>query len=196
MIHFACWNCGKALKANDASAGKKCLCKQCNESNTIPSIGTNSGNPIQKPLQAVQHDHTLVDDQIDQSQQSDKSYPESSSPQQIELGKVFCYKCGASIFVEAEICPKCGVRQRRVVPNTTEEIEIRRNPVTERIRWIIRVCGLVIAIAGGGFITVYLANDGKHNTITFSLGIMMLFASIVGFAALVTYCVHYLIKGE
>lgn len=27
-----------------------------------------------------------------------------------ESGK-FCYKCGAKLFTEAEICPKCGVRQ-------------------------------------------------------------------------------------
>ncbi|MBU0527879.1 hypothetical protein KKE92_05330 [Candidatus Micrarchaeota archaeon] len=25
--------------------------------------------------------------------------------------KKFCFKCGAEIFEEAEICPKCGVRQ-------------------------------------------------------------------------------------
>jgi len=27
-------------------------------------------------------------------------------------GRVFCYKCGASIFAESEICPHCGVRQK------------------------------------------------------------------------------------
>jgi len=31
--------------------------------------------------------------------------------------KKFCFKCGAEIFEEAEICPKCGVRQ----PTQTSE---------------------------------------------------------------------------
>jgi ribosomal protein L40E/TM2 domain-containing membrane protein YozV len=28
-------------------------------------------------------------------------------------GKIFCFRCGAEIFEDAEICPKCGVRQNR-----------------------------------------------------------------------------------
>ena len=28
-------------------------------------------------------------------------------------GKIFCFRCGAEIFEDAEICPKCGVRQHR-----------------------------------------------------------------------------------
>lgn len=28
-------------------------------------------------------------------------------------GKIFCFRCGAEIFEDAEICPKCGVRQRK-----------------------------------------------------------------------------------
>jgi TM2 domain-containing membrane protein YozV len=36
-----------------------------------------------------------------------------STPAAPAPGKVFCFKCGAQIFAEAEICPQCGVRQQQ-----------------------------------------------------------------------------------
>ncbi len=36
MIEFACWGCGKLLKAPDDAGGKKCKCSKCERENTIP----------------------------------------------------------------------------------------------------------------------------------------------------------------
>ena len=36
MIEFACWGCGKSLKAKPELAGRKCKCNGCSRVNTVP----------------------------------------------------------------------------------------------------------------------------------------------------------------
>lgn len=48
MIHFLCTNCRKALKAQDASSGKKCQCK-CGTINRIPVRQSPASPPADLP---------------------------------------------------------------------------------------------------------------------------------------------------
>ena len=41
-------------------------------------------------------------------------------PREKAFDEAFCSSCGETIKKEAEICPKCGVRQRRVGGSSTE----------------------------------------------------------------------------
>lgn len=122
MIRFVCWNCGKSLKAQPANAGKKCRCNACDELNTIPSHG------IEAVTEAESAPQPAPTPQFEASRPPQQEYfPEFEvtpgppvfnrvPPKTNDHGKVFCYKCGASIFEEAEICPHCGVRQKRSQP--------------------------------------------------------------------------------
>ena len=58
--------------------------------------------------------------------------------QAVEKGpdEAFCSSCGAVIKKEAEICPKCGVRQKAVAASETSE------------RWLIL---LLVSVFLGGF---------------------------------------------
>jgi ribosomal protein L40E/TM2 domain-containing membrane protein YozV len=38
---------------------------------------------------------------------------DEEKPREAKPGKIFCFRCGAEIFEDAEICPKCGVRQHK-----------------------------------------------------------------------------------
>jgi TM2 domain-containing membrane protein YozV len=104
-IEFPCWNCGKNLKAPKSGAGKKCKCGGCACINSIPGepvrtpVGAAASveQPMQSAFQPFQPQHTTLNS--DQSSQGNQ-------------GRVYCYKCAARIFVEAEICPNCGVRQQ------------------------------------------------------------------------------------
>src|SRR5688572_21203306 len=43
----------------------------------------------------------------------------------LEPGMIYCFKCGAKIYAEAEICPHCGVRQKR---RATSPLEVLKGP--------------------------------------------------------------------
>lgn len=58
----------------------------------------------------------------------------------------FCHACGAQIDTRAEICPKCGVRQRAVASATG------RNRVTAAL--------LALLLGGLGAHKFYLGNSG------------------------------------
>lgn len=94
-IHFPCWSCGKSLKVKQAYAGRKCRCTGCDNVNSIP--GTIDVNAV-------------LDDVEEEEEQEEEDA--SGQAENTQSGKVFCYKCGSSIYVEAEICPNCGVRQK------------------------------------------------------------------------------------
>jgi hypothetical protein len=70
MIRFRCTGCGKAIKAPDEFAGRKCKCLRCGEINTIPvtqSVGrvedpnpTNIRQSRRHPMCATEHFRFLV----------------------------------------------------------------------------------------------------------------------------------------
>ncbi|MBL8824890.1 MAG: hypothetical protein JNJ77_20050 [Planctomycetia bacterium] len=101
MIEFACWGCGKSLKAKPELAGRKCKCSKCSRDNTIPKapvvVDYQEQPPpvVSPPVPAI----------IQQPERKITVPP---------IGSVFCFKCGSIIFQEAEICPHCGVRQHNV----------------------------------------------------------------------------------
>ncbi|GHU12585.1 hypothetical protein FACS1894161_1140 [Spirochaetia bacterium] len=55
--------------------------------------------------------------------------------------EAFCSSCGATIWKEAEICPKCGVRQKNLIP----AINIQQTPYINRSNGI-GVTGFVLAL--------------------------------------------------
>ena len=109
VIEFPCWNCGKNLKSAVIHAGKKCKCKGCESVNSIPGVAQPSTS------------NTAVEDEFEDEEEAHEADEAESEPpvrkkvppRPNDHGKIFCYKCGASIFEEAEICPHCGVRQKR-----------------------------------------------------------------------------------
>ncbi|MDZ4819527.1 MAG: NINE protein [Planctomycetota bacterium] len=58
-------------------------------------------------------------------------------------GQIYCYACSAPIDSRAEICPKCGVRQRQAGTSTSPEI---REAASKKLA--AGLCGLLLGAFG------------------------------------------------
>ncbi len=65
----------------------------------------------------------------------------------------FCKDCGAKIAKKAEICPKCGCRQMNVVSSTLSSMGSDKNRVTAGV--------LALLLGGLGVHKFYLGQIGK-----------------------------------
>jgi TM2 domain-containing membrane protein YozV len=61
---------------------------------------------------------------------------------------VFCFACAAQIDAEAEICPKCGVRQRGVYPPSSGAFGMGPAHPAQGIKIACGICGIVIGALG------------------------------------------------
>ncbi len=94
--------------------------------------------------------------------------------QQINAKK-FCFKCGAEIFEEAEICPKCGVRQ------FTPVSEVNVSSVTSSRGTTSPGIATILSFLFPGLGHIYLGD------IFFGLIIMVLYACSWGLAILTAF---------
>ncbi len=104
-IRFSCPRCSSVLESPDNSAGLKFSCGKCGQRLQVPEPPK---PPPQPPL-----NKTVLGKLEDMVDAVPVSLPVSPAPLILALGERdrFCRYCGAVILVEAEICPKCGVRQ-------------------------------------------------------------------------------------
>ena len=72
---------------------------------------------------------------------------------QIQNETKFCKDCGAQIAKKAEICPKCGVRQINTISSTLDNLDADKNKT---------VAGVLALLLGGiGIHKFYLGQIGK-----------------------------------
>lgn len=92
--------------------------------------------------------------------------------------EVFCSNCAAIISDKAEICPKCGVRQKASLSSatTTASEALSRKTASGRNKWIAIIIALFLGWIGGH--KFYLGQQG--------LGIVYLLFFWTGIPALVT----------
>lgn len=83
----------------------------------------------------------------------------------------FCVKCGAYIFEEAEICPKCGVRQPAFKTSGN------RNRITAAL--------LAMFLGGFGVHKFYLGRSGQG--VVYLLFCWTFLPAIIGFLEGITY---------
>lgn len=89
-------------------------------------------------------------------------------------GKKFCFKCAAEIFEEAEICPKCGVRQHKSVSTTAKaspELQTSRTSNTSPSRGHVSSgIAIILSFFWPGLGHIYLGD------IMFGLFVMFMYA--------------------
>ena len=79
--------------------------------------------------------------------------PKCGVRQMQEIETKYCKDCGAKIAKKAEICPKCGCRQMNVVSSTLSSMDSDRNRVTAGV--------LALLLGGIGVHKFYLGQFGK-----------------------------------
>ncbi len=89
VIRFSCPSCWSVLE--HATAGEKLNCPHCGQRMQVPQPNTNK--TVLAPLAPME------------------PLPKETNPHKNE-GQKYCCECGELINARAEICPKCGVRQR------------------------------------------------------------------------------------
>jgi len=92
-LKFSCPQCKQSLEGDDSFRGQTVTCPSCNAQFTVPNA------PVKRVV--VQSPPVAVP--------TNKAADES-----------FCASCGQVIKKEAEICPKCGVRQKSAASATGE----------------------------------------------------------------------------
>ena len=77
----------------------------------------------------------------------------------------YCTECGEAINAKAELCPKCGVRQPKVItPPSEDQLKAKK----DQERWIITMV-LLMVLSPMGICGVHRFYNGKIGT-----GILML----------------------
>ena len=131
MVRFNCPQCNKQFSAQAALAGKTLSC-QCGAKVPIPAPGQAVPQPPRSSQPSVSMQPTVTPrpagygsspstppQPVPQPQHQPQYQPQPFAPTGgMQQPSKFCHACGQSIDARAEICPKCGVRQPGMAPQS------------------------------------------------------------------------------
>ena len=152
-IVVTCWQCGKSGVAPDKAAGRNATCKKCGSKVVVPllitppasnaSALTAQARPLNSIVPTVSkevlHPPPRVRS-VEVEVTNEKVHPANQPTTN------YCYACAAPIDARAEICPKCGVRQQRMLAEAARADPAVRKASGNKIA--AGLCGIFVVALG------------------------------------------------
>ena len=167
-ISVKCTDCGKALKAPDALAGKKAKCPDCGAIVPIPKAVMDAEEISDEPPPLPRSQPTVVDDDHDPTF-DDVADDEADAPAAASDQRKSCPMCGEQIVASAVKCRFCGEildsrirsRHRRRVSDDYAGFWLRV-VATMIDGFILSVLNFVVFLVFGGIIVAIEGNNGGN----------------------------------
>ncbi len=134
MIAFPCPKCHFTLKAPEEKVGARTKCPKC-------------GCPVQVPGHPASAPPAVAEVSVPARAGAMQPFIANEEAHSVnQPATKYCYACAASINARAEICPKCGVRQHRVLAQAAPaDPDVRQASGTKMAAGL---CGILVGGLG------------------------------------------------
>ena len=167
-ISVKCFDCGKALKAPEALAGKKAKCPDCGAVVPIPKPVMDAEEISDEPSLLPKSRSTVVDDDHD-STFDDVADDEADAPAAANDRRKSCPMCGEQIAASAAKCRFCGevldsrIRSRHRRQGSDEYAGFWLRFVASLIDgFILAIVMFVVVLVFGGILVAINGNGGGN----------------------------------
>ena len=167
-ISVKCFDCGKALKAPEALAGKKAKCPDCGAVVPIPKPVMDAEEISDEPSLLPKSRSTVVDDDHD-STFDDVADDEADAPAAANDRRKSCPMCGEQIAASAAKCRFCGevldsrIRSRHRRQGSDEYAGFWLRFVASLIDgFILAIVMFVVVLVLGGILVAINGNGGGN----------------------------------